>query len=255
MTTCAILAASSLVLADPGQTSLTGSAAHATSHPPRAICYAFRDSPYLPYSAQRVVEHSGVWPNGKRFDVKEYPSLFARDSLGRTRSETNIAQPENNHVTIADGTGYIYILDGAQPHVARRYKLPDCEKVVRKPPDIATFVRSLAGIRNGDGSPIPVEDLGTRVIEGVSAHGWRMTQALAIGASAGHGPVLITEAWRCEELDAEVLRIRTDPTSVQTDRLINITRAEPDPSLFQVPPDYRIEDEPAANRALPLKER
>jgi hypothetical protein len=219
--------------------------------------YVYGGPPNPPYSAERVIENTGIYRNGTRFDVKRYPEFFARDSRGRTRSETNITQPQNNRVTIVDDTaGYMYVLDGAQPQVARRYKLPACEKVVRQKWDFPSILRGLTGLKTGDGREISIEDLGTRVIEGVSAHGLKTTQPIGPAATGKHGPAVIThESWLCEELGVYVLGIKTDPTGVETDRLINITRAEPDPSLFEVPPDYRIEDEPTGEQVMSKKQR
>lgn len=55
-------------------------------------------------------------------------------------------------------------------------------------------------------------------------------------------PVVTTvEQWRSLELKFDVLNIRLDPRSGETKiRVTDINRAEPDPSLFQVPADYTI---------------
>jgi hypothetical protein len=210
----------------------------------------YEGPPYPPYSAETVIEQTGIYPNGARYDVKRYPKFFARDSKGRSRSETNTAQPQNNWVTIVDNiAGYIYHLDGAEPHVARRYKQTECEKVVRPRPDFPSILRVFKGIRTGDGREILVEDLGTRVIEGLSVRGWRTTQPI------GPVAVITDEAWWFEELDVYVLRIKTDPMGETTDRMINIRRAEPDPSLFEVPPDYQIVDGRTGERVTPKQLR
>jgi hypothetical protein len=49
-----------------------------------------------------------------------------------------------------------------------------------------------------------------------------------------------------DELKQPVLTKHSDPRSGEMVReMKNITRDEPDPSLFQVPPDYTIEEAPA----------
>jgi len=48
------------------------------------------------------------------------------------------------------------------------------------------------------------------------------------------------------ELKVVILSKMSDPRSgEQTQKLINISRSEPDPSLFEPPPDYTVVDEKA----------
>ena len=57
-------------------------------------------------------------------------------------------------------------------------------------------------------------------------------------------PITITsERWYSPELQVEVKSVRNDPRMGQTTHtLTNISRAEPDASLFQVPADLKMED-------------
>jgi hypothetical protein len=53
----------------------------------------------------------------------------------------------------------------------------------------------------------------------------------------------ISETWISHELNRAILTKSSDPRSGETTtRLTNISRAEPDPALFQVPADYQIDD-------------
>jgi hypothetical protein len=91
-----------------------------------------------------------------------------------------------------------------------------------------------------------MEDLGTEIIEGVSAKGRLQTTTLPVGAVGNDRPLVTTnETWTSTELHITVLSKTSDPRNGDTTmRLINISRAEPDPTLFQAPPDYQIEEEP-----------
>ena len=70
----------------------------------------------------------------------------------------------------------------------------------------------------------------------------RTTTTFPIGAMGNDRPiVVVNESWFSPELKVQVLQKNSDPRSGEsTTRLTNISRAEPDASLFQVPADYEI---------------
>jgi hypothetical protein len=60
------------------------------------------------------------------------------------------------------------------------------------------------------------------------------------------------ETWRSSELETTLLFKISDPRSGETSiRLTNISRSEPDPSLFQVPDGFEITD--AGPSAVPRR--
>jgi hypothetical protein len=88
------------------------------------------------------------------------------------------------------------------------------------------------------------EQLGTQTIEGVAAEGTRVTFTIAAGKIGNERPIVtVNERWYSPELQTVVMTKNSDPRMGETTyRLTNIDRSEPDPSLFQVPTDYRIEE-------------
>ena len=88
------------------------------------------------------------------------------------------------------------------------------------------------------------ESLGTQTIDGVLAEGARTTVTYPIGAVGNDRPIsTVSETWTSPELKTVVLRKNSDPRSGEsTTKLTNISRVEPDPSLFQIPSDYEIVD-------------
>ncbi len=90
------------------------------------------------------------------------------------------------------------------------------------------------------------EDLGTRDFEGVSAEGSRRVTTIPAGAIGNELPIeTVYERWYSKELGMVVYSKNTDPRfGEQTYKLTNITRAEPDPSLFSVPTEYKRIGEP-----------
>jgi len=125
----------------------------------------------------------------------------------------------------------------------------------------------ISGVRSG--IPMPVgngvfswtsdaevnqEQLGTQAVEGVAAEGTRTTFTIAAGKIGNDRPIVtVNERWYSQELQAVVLSKNSDPRMGETTyRLTNIDRSEPDPSLFQVPADYTVEEGPGFGiRALP----
>ena len=88
--------------------------------------------------------------------------------------------------------------------------------------------------------------LGTQTVEGVPAQGTRITRTIEAGQMGNALPLVITtETWFSPDLKVLVTSKSSDPRIGDTTyKLTNIQRAEPDPSLFQVPADYTVRDQP-----------
>jgi hypothetical protein len=89
------------------------------------------------------------------------------------------------------------------------------------------------------------EDLGTKVIEGISAKGSLTTTTYPAGAVGNDTPVKsTTEIWMSPELNATVLSKTSDPVSGENMyALINVKTIDPDPKLFQIPSNFMVVDE------------
>lgn len=83
-----------------------------------------------------------------------------------------------------------------------------------------------------------------KTLEGVPVEGRKTTTVIPAGQVGNEQPITITsEEWRSAELNVLVMTRYFDPrTGESTYRLQNIVRAEPDRSLFMVPPDYTVKD-------------
>ena len=97
------------------------------------------------------------------------------------------------------------------------------------------------------GEPVK-ESLGKKIVEGVECEGTRTTVTIAAGTIGNERPIdIVSERWYSPELQVVVSSRHSDPRFGETSyRLANVTRAEPDKSLFVPPADYKVED-------LPLK--
>ena len=88
------------------------------------------------------------------------------------------------------------------------------------------------------------EDLGRQNVEGVAATGSRSTTTIPAGAIGNLQPLkIVSEQWFSADLQVLVMTKHSDPrTGETTYRLQSIVRAEPDRSLFAVPPDYTLKE-------------
>jgi hypothetical protein len=94
--------------------------------------------------------------------------------------------------------------------------------------------------------------LGTQIIEGVRVQGIRYIDH---GKWPSGAPVKRTEEiWTSPELRVKILSrdtLQTGSEIKNTEMLTHISRTEPDPALFQVPPEYRVVNE-TADFAIPF---
>jgi hypothetical protein len=219
-----------------------------------------------PYSGDLESEHTQTLGDGTHIDQKREVSRTYRDSQGRTRTERLLvhslvqkAQTEQGPrlIRIYDPVeGYSYTLD-TQKHVAHRVavqSLPEAPpaKVPRGTdssngqPVLPTLGGRLAAGTNGPHRPdMKRESLGTEMIDGIEAEGWRTTITTPVGAMGNDKPIVhVCETWHATELKTLLLSKCTDPRlGHSTMRLKNLDLSEPDPNLFQVPSDYTIVDE------------
>jgi TonB family protein len=88
------------------------------------------------------------------------------------------------------------------------------------------------------------ESLGSQVIEGVTAEGTRVTFTIPAESMGNERPIEATyERWRSTELQFDVLIKSVDPRSGEsTQQMTNIRLGDPDPALFEIPPDYVVQD-------------
>jgi hypothetical protein len=97
----------------------------------------------------------------------------------------------------------------------------------------------------GQAPDMKSERLGTRSFDGVLCEGNRMTVTIPVNAQGNDRPIVTTsETWFSPELKIQVFSQNSDPRSGEnTFRIANLSRNQPDPNLFAVPPDYTVVDE------------
>jgi hypothetical protein len=230
-----------------------------------------------PYSATITNESVQTLADGNRI-VQTSTGSTARDSQGRTRQDAVL--PPIGNLSAANAPHLVFIHD---PVAQTSYSLNLTDKTAHKmpplPPLSAGTVSAAVTMRVGDGNgaslpppdempativgpgpgvffdkhiiaeergQVSTEDLGSQTLEGVLVKGTRTTHTIPAGQIGNEAPItIVSEIWTSPELKTMVYSKRSDPRiGEQTFRLTNIVRAEPSPSLFTVPSDFRIVDAP-----------
>ncbi len=228
-----------------------------------------------PYTATVTNESVQTLADGNRI-VQTSTGTTARDSSGRTRHDAPL--PAIGNMSPAHAPHLVVIQD---PVAQVSYTLDLTDKTAVKNPTAGVglpmqlnvsgavaapgptvSIRSFAGPVSGEqGAPPAIairsgvfeeegkaqtEDLGSKSMEGVNVTGVRTTRTIAAGQIGNDKPIsIVTEVWTSPELKTIVYSKRSDPRmGDQTFALTNIVRAEPDPTLFMVPSDFKILDTP-----------
>ena len=213
-----------------------------------------------PYSAEEVTERVQTLGDGTHITQPSPKTVFYRDSQGRTRIERTFPLPPGasgaagpNMIEISDPvSGAHYMLD-ARSRTARKFPSappppPTGAMATSQRLAVPAAAIPAPSVPSPDSQPprpqLSHESLGTQTIDGILAEGSRTTVTYPIGAVGNDRPITtVSETWTSSELKTVVLRRNSDPRSGEsTTRLTNISRVEPDPSLFQIPSDYEIVD-------------
>jgi hypothetical protein len=194
-----------------------------------------------PYSADVNESSVRTLPDGNTIQHSTTGHV-ARDSQGRTYTQqTTTGGPlgSNGPVTrifISDPVaGYAYSLDPTTNIATRR--------AIKAPPNWGNAPQQGTHTRPASNN-VAETDLGTQSVNGVNAQGKRITRTTPAGAMGNaQAIVATTETWVSPDLHVVVSSTRNDPLSGKsTYTLNNIARGDPDPSLFQVPSNYTVQD-------------
>jgi hypothetical protein len=202
-------------------------------------------APYTADSAKTVVQ---TLSDGNSI-TRTTTGHVARDAAGRTYAQETLTGGLFGHngpttiTFISDPVaGFTYALNATTKVAMRRAIKPHS-------PDGHPEHTPPVG---EDGAPLPPRnnvtpvDLGTQVVNGVSAKGKSVTHTIPAGEFGNAQPIVSTsETWFSPDLQVLVSSKHTDPrTGTATFALTNIQRAAPAATLFQVPSDYTVQDAP-----------
>ncbi|MEO7030167.1 MAG: redoxin family protein [Acidobacteriaceae bacterium] len=169
-----------------------------------------------PFSATRTLDYEPVAGSSDPVPVHAEEKI-SRDSAGRTRSEFKYV----------DRLPTVDILD-VVAHVHYRWTVGD-NVVTRYPMKETAALASQAIVEKLDET--------APLVEGVSTRHFR-----SVGGKPGEIPE-VTESWYSPELHLAMLTIVDKPAVGKTTyRFQHLSRAEPDATLFRVPPGYTMDD-------------
>jgi hypothetical protein len=217
-----------------------------------------------PYTATVSTQMTQVLGDGNRIENKTTASL-ARDSQGRTRREETMGMVGPWQVNgpklvfINDPTSQTnYVLDSNKQtatvlkHVDMGFKTMGGQVGASTSTSAigeGGFKMVIQGKGPGGDQPdeAKTESLGTQLMEGVVVEGKRVTRTIPAGQIGNTQPIEITsEVWTSPDLQVVVMSKHSDPRFGETTyQLTGIQRAEPDHSLFEIPPGYTVKNIPA----------
>ena len=189
-----------------------------------------------PYSAVRTFQSQQTLANGNEIQRNDQSKIY-RDSQGRIRTETTMTPPSGSS---ADARTMITIFDPVAGFITRMD--PQNSTAVKSALPSGTPPTPPAPPATSSAPQVQTEDLGSKTISGLVATGIRTLITTPAGAFGNTQAIQSTrEIWTSTDLQVPVLVTTSDPRfGTSTSQLTNIVRAEPDPSLFQVPSTYTV---------------
>jgi hypothetical protein len=212
-----------------------------------------------PLTAVVVVTRDTTLADGNKIHNESQVKVY-RDSQGRIRRELGV-----DLVTPATGNVKRNVVMIMDPVAGKRYVLNPDNKTAREMPMHAPRQHGAdGGPDSASGGPrgpaqagaLKKEDLGTKTVNGLQAEGVRVTRTIAAGSIGNDKPIdVVTERWYSPDLQIAVMTVHSDPMmGTVTTKLNNVTRGDPDASLFQVPSDYAVESgKPNEPMYMPMK--
>ena len=195
---------------------------------------------HAPFSSIVTAEWTKVLEDGSTI-TRQNRRVVIRDGAGRIYQERRSlvprdgqAEPELMRIEISDPAQHSKYFCRVEDHrcVLREYTGPPAED------------REPVGSADGGKSQLTREDLGKSNISGVEVVGTRETRTISAGAIGNDRPISITkEFWYSPQLGLNMSVKRNDPRhGTQTFTVTEVSLAEPDPKVFQVPAGYQIVD-------------
>ena len=208
-----------------------------------------------PYSAEEKTESVQTLADGTHITNTTTAHVY-RDSQGRTRREMSLpgfsGDAQHTLITINDPVaGVNYTLD---PDMKVAHQMPGLPALNKLRADAEAKLKAEFESKSAAAKPTFVrkvprpsmkhEDLGGNIIDGLSVTGTREISTIETGVMGNDRPITTTsERWYSPELQVEVKSVHNDPRMGQTTHtLTNVSRSEPDASLFQVPTGYTLDE-------------
>lgn len=201
--------------------------------------------PGAPFSAVAEQTTVQVLKDGSSFQRKT-SAVIARDSQGRIYNESREVLPASSSRQPTVISKHIYDPEtrlntflNPYTHIARQRILPHPPS--NEPPSNWWVLDPGARTSNPN---LKVQDLGSRVMDGIEVQGFRRTLTVPGKMSGTNRPIIVSdEIWYSEQLHINIVAEHSDPrTGELTVSVTQINVNEPDVELFAIPPDYKLVD-------------
>jgi hypothetical protein len=214
-----------------------------------------------PFTAQRTEESTQTLGDGTHINHKSSIS-YARDSAGRVRRE------DDEWITIYDPVANVSYRLNKKNHTGNKVELLRGEAKIkldeinqeRADQLKVQSEKALAEDKARQENAVVISDqgadgrvysfrkdgneeaLGSQVVNGVMADGMRTTYTIPAGDFGNDRPITsTTESWYSPDLHLTVMYKHSDPREGDVvTQYTGIKRVEPDPSLFQMPAGYTL---------------
>jgi hypothetical protein len=195
--------------------------------------------PNAPFSGVVNVERSLVQPDGSVLNFKTIRDI-GRDSRGRIHNESRTLVPVSSAETPRVLRVHLYDPQTRISTMLNPKERTFWTRTVNHPPStVPPTVRYGSPADNGlpQNEFTKQEDLGIHQMEGLPVHEVRESQTIP----AENKEIVITdEYWYSEDLRMNLMIKHSDPrTGTITLTVTEVTRAEPDPALFEIPEGYK----------------
>lgn len=225
--------------------------------PVRTFTMAKQDVTGRPFSGVEVHQSRQELSDGTVISNSS-TDRFYRDSAGRTRMEDDA----HKRVVIEDPVARVTITLETGSKKARRLSMGPAEASIKfdaraakpspmlftytiddsaSPADVKVGFAAVAS-RAAEKSDTAEENLGVESLDGVLATHTRRTLTIPQGQIGNDRDIhVVNERWYSDDLQMIVKTVNSDPRfGENTYELTEISRDEPDASLFQVPADYTV---------------
>lgn len=199
--------------------------------------------PGAPFSGTVEILSKEILPDGSVF-ARHTINHIARNSAGAIHNERRRLEPPAFRGEPPIDAEHIYdpqtrLNTFLNPHtfIARQ--------ILRKKPPEPPANSTPESSDTRDSANVMTQDLGTETIAGLQLRGTRKLRTVPATLSGTGKEVTITDDyWYSDDLKIYLVLRHNDPrTGEQTVGLVSVDRREPDPSLFRVPPTYKVVDE------------
>jgi hypothetical protein len=169
-------------------------------------------------------------------------AVVARDSQGRIYRERRTFVPVNTPAQQSQLVEIIFLDPAAHTRTTCTVATRHC--AVTGYFARASYAPPQAGPLANGTRYLSRESLGANVVDDLDVVGTRETLAIDAGAVGNNRPLVATrEFWYSPDLQTNLSVTRKDPREgTQVIRLVDLSRTEPDPALFQLPPGFSMQE-------------